>query len=413
MKKISIILLFPFLLSAYNLKTLIELAEKQNDLIVSKKFIEQSKQKELDSKKSAYFPKLDSGAFYQKNTQANPLQPSDTYGAFAKVGYDIYDGGKRSYNTKSATSTLKSSKYATKALKKSLALQITQDFYRAKTLESSLEAREEAQKTLKAQLERVKSFYEAKMATKDDVDRIQADFDTNSYEMESIKFEILSLKSSLSLKTGTDVLKLDKSYFKKSLNQQLEKLDSTKSLLAQKASIEYKAQSVDSYYYPNIKIEDSYTFYGYSGENEFANSIGASPLDKQNSLLVSLNFRLFDYGELRKSKEAVLLNSQALNSQINFQIKEQDINYKLAKAKIKTEEIKIKSAKSALNAANSAFVTIEKKYDAGIVDYIVYLDALTKKTSALALYEESLNSLEFAYGAYYYYSGKDIKEELQ
>jgi len=413
MNKIYIILIFPLIVSAYNLKSLIELAEKQNDLILSKKYTEQSSRQTLKSKKSKYFPTLDGGAFYNKDTQANPLQPSDKYGAFAKVGYDIYDGGKRSYTIKSATSTFNSSKYSTQALKKSLALQITQDFFSIKTLQATLQAREEAQKTLKAQLDRVQSFYEAKMATKDDVDRLQADFDTNNYQMESIKFQILSLKSSLTLKTGVKIDKLETSSFKKYTNSKLIHLDTINSLLEQKKSINYSANTVDSYYYPNIRVEDSYTFYGYAGENEFASSIGANPLDKQNTLLLSLNFRLFDYGELRKTKEALLFNAKALDSQINFQIKEQTINYKLAKAKIETEKIKIKSAKSALKAAKSAFRTIEKKYDAGIVDYVVYLDALTKKTSALALYKESLNSLEFAYGAYYYYSGKNIKEELK
>ncbi len=47
--------------------------------------------------------------------------------------------------------------------------------------------------------------------------------------------------------------------------------------------------------------------------------------------------------------------------------------------RILTANARIKSAKSALTAATSAFITIEKKYNAGIVDYIVYLETLTKK----------------------------------
>ena len=126
-----------------------------------------------------------------------------------------------------------------------------------------------------------------------------------------------------------------------------------------------------------------------------------------------MNIRLFDFGELRKSTEALKLNAKAITSQINYQAKEQKIQFELSKARIKTTKLKIKSAKSALNAANSAFGTIEKKYNAGIVDYIVYLDALTKKTTSKALYKSSLNDLEVAYATYYYYSGKDILGELK
>ena len=90
-----------------------------------------------------------------------------------------------------------------------------------------------------------------------------------------------------------------------------------------------------------------------------------------------------------------------------------DFSYLLAIFTIKTSNIKIISAKSALISATSAFKTISKKYDAGIVDNVVYLDALSSKTSAKALYETSLNDLEIAYASYYYYAGKNIEEFLK
>ena len=92
---------------------------------------------------------------------------------------------------------------------------------------------------------------------------------------------------------------------------------------------------------------------------------------------------------------------------------EQKMQYALSRARITTAKLRIKSAKSALKASSSAFTTIEKKYNAGIVDYVIYLDALTKKTNAKALYERGLNELEIAYAILYHYSGKNIKEELQ
>ncbi len=89
------------------------------------------------------------------------------------------------------------------------------------------------------------------------------------------------------------------------------------------------------------------------------------------------------------------------------------MRYDLALSAIDTSNIKIKSAKSALIAATSAFKTISKKYDAGIVDNVVYLDALTSQTEAKAIYETSINDLQIAYAVYYYYAGKNIEEFLQ
>ena len=402
------ILMIPLFLNAESLKDLMEFAAINNDLVVSKRYGEQAGAKELDAKKSAYFPTVDVGGYYKRDDEPSPFQAGDVYGAYAKIALDVYDGGKKASQIDQADFALESSTLDALAYKKSLALQITQDFFGVKSLQSSLNSREEAQKSLKAQLERIGSFYEAKMATKDDVDRVRADFDTNVYNMESIKFQILSLKSALELKVGKPIKSLDDSAFNKTLSIDYETLESVKALVAQESSLKSRANAIDSVYYPNVKVEDAYGVYGYDREDPMV-----KPLDKQNTLLLTLNLRVFDDGSIAKSKEAVLLNAQALNSQIAYQTKEQAMRYSLSKASVQTANARIKSAFSALNSATSAFETIEKKYNAGIVDYVVYLDALTKKTSSRALYESGLNDLEVAYATLYFYAGKNIKEELK
>ena len=89
------------------------------------------------------------------------------------------------------------------------------------------------------------------------------------------------------------------------------------------------------------------------------------------------------------------------------------MQYDLSKQRIQTSKVKIKSALSALISATSAFKTVEEKYNAGLVDNVVYLDALTAKTRAKALHKTSLNDLEVAYAMYYYFSGKTIEEFLR
>lgn len=406
-------LVLPIFLYGDSLRELIQIAESKNDLVISKEYRQESKSKELDSANSAYFPTLDIGGFYQRDDAVAPFQAGDTYSGFAKLSYDIYDGGKRSSQSDSTNYALESSKFDTKAYKKSLSLQIAQDFFTIKSIQATLSAREEAQGSLQKQLERIKSFYEAKMATKDDIDRVVADFDTNVYEMESMKFQILSLQSELSLKVGKTIETLDESEFKKNTAAEYEILDATKALISQNKSIKYSAQAIDSFYYPNIKIENTYSLYGYDRVDPALEQIGVNLLENQNVLLLSVNFRVFDYGALHDAKESVLLNVQALNSQISYYTKEQKMQYKLSLSRIETSQIRIQSALSALNASTNAFTTIEKKYNAGIVDYIVYLDALTKRTSSKALYESGLNELEIAYAIFYFYSGKNIKEELK
>ena len=408
-----IVPILPLLVYGDGLKELIEYSKKQNDLVRSKEFSKQAKSQELESKKSAYFPTLDVGAFYARDDEPTPMQPGDVYSAYAKVGFEIYDGGKKSSDVKQVQNELKSFSFLSVATQKNIALQIAENFFTIKSVESNLASREEAQKSLKAQLDRVMRFYKAKLATKDDVDRLQAAHDTNMYEMESLKFQILSLKKSLELQVGRTVSELENSSFTKEEDTQYDTLESTKSLLAQEDSIRARADALESMYYPKLKIEDTYSLYGYDRQDPVATSIGATPLDNQNTLMLTLSLRLFDYGQIAKTKEAVLLDSQALNAQASYQKKEQTVQFELAKSRIDTAKLKIKSADSALVAATGAYETVEKKYNAGIVDYVVYLDALTSRTSAKALYTSSLNDLELAYAMYYFYAGKNIEEFIK
>ncbi len=406
--KFLLLLSLPFFIYASSLKSLLNHALDNNNLVLSRNLNQQAKQAEVDSKRSAYYPTLDVGANYQSLNERTPFYPGDIYGAGATLGLDIYDGGRKSSQLEQKKSELKASSFDTQAIKTSISLQIVQDFYTIKSLEATLASRMNAKKSLQAQLERMKKFYDAKLATRDDVDRLQSAFDTNIYQIESIKFDILATKRSLELKIGKKVLDLDDSKFKRPYDENYELVDSTKSLMAQEEAIIKSSESIESVYYPNIRVEESYSIYRYDRTDAF-HPEGA---EKQNKILVSLNMRLFDGGTIKQEKQAILLNSQALNQEVLYKKQEQKIQYDLALSRIQTSKIKIKSAKSALVSAKSSFKTIEEKYNAGIVDNIVYLDALSTQTSAEALYQSSLNDLEIAYAMYYYYAGKNIGDYL-
>lgn len=402
-------LMVPVLIYADNLKSLLDYATQNSDLVLSKTLSQKAKASEVESSQSAYYPTIDVGAFYQSVEERTPMEAGDVYSGFAKVSFDIYDGGKKSAQLSQRKNEYKASNFDSESVKKSLSLQIVQDFFNIKSLKASLASREEARRSLLQQLTRMKRFYTAKIATSDDVDRLQSAYDTNIYEMESIKFQIISEKKSLELKVGKNIETLDDSKFKEFTKQTKELIDSVKSLMAIKKAMVDGAVSVESAYYPQLKIEDTFSVYDY-GRSDASHF---ESVDSQNKLLLSLNMRIFDKGTVAKSKQAILINSQALSTQVSYSKKEQEMRYDLALSAIDTSNIKIKSAKSALIAATSAFKTISKKYDAGIVDNVVYLDALTSQTEAKAIYETSINDLQIAYAVYYYYAGKNIEEFLQ
>ena len=412
MKKLFLLTIIPLFLFADDLKSLLYFAKKSNNLVNASKIVLQAKDKELQSATSNYFPTLDVSAFYKRDDDPSPFLPGTTYGARAKIGFDIYDGGKKSYIKKQKESEKKAAFFSYEDTKKSILLSIIEDYYNLKSLQASLSATIESSQAVKAQLERVRHFYEVGLATSDDVDRLASAYESSVYVIESTKFKIKTLHKRLELKVGKEIDTLEYSQFKKRAAQNESPLDSIESLRYKKIALKNLSQTIDSYYYPNIRIEDTYSFYGYQDKPNFG-LIPLEYLDKQNELMATLSLRLFDFGTLKEQKEALKLQVDALHQQIIYKSKEQQMQQELAQERIYTAKRNIQSAKSALKAAKSAFNTITEKYNAGVVDNVVYLDALSSKTEAKARYEKALNDLEIAYGIYYYYNNKDLEEFVQ
>lgn len=209
-----LLLLFPAFIYAETLQSLLDTAKQNNKLVSAQTLTKHSKQKELDSQQSSYYPTVDVGAYYQSLNERTPMMPGDVYSGYAKAGFDIYDGGKRSALVNQKSDELKASAYDESELKKNISLQIVNDFFTLKSLESTQKAREEAGNSLKSQLERVSAFYGANLATKDEVDRLQAAYDTNVYNIEAIKLDILTLKQRLELQIAKKIDTLESSHFR-------------------------------------------------------------------------------------------------------------------------------------------------------------------------------------------------------
>lgn len=405
------LLIIPIFIYADSLKSLLEYSQKNNDLIVSKSLSRASKASEAKSAKSDYYPTIDVGAFYKREDKANPILPGSIYSGYTKIGFDVYDGARKSHTLKQKRDELKASDYDYKETKKEMALSIVQDFYNIKIQDASLRALKESLIALKAQLARIKQFFHAKLATSDDVDKLQSSYDKDIYLIESKKFVILSLKRALELKVGKKIHFLESSKFKKEDNKFIDETDDIKALKATKSSIVNASEVVQSNYYPQVRVEDTYNVYGYENIPSIA-GFTINQIYNQNTIMATLNMRIFDFDAIGELKESLRLKAEALNKQIIYKTKEQEMQRELSKERIKTALLNIQSSKSAMKASTSALKTITQKYNNAIVDNIVYLDALSTRTEAKSTYEAALNNLEIAYALYYYYNAKNLEEFL-
>ena len=407
MKK-YLLLLLPALVCGDNLKTILDYAGKNNNLVQASKLIEDSRVQDIQTKENALYPSIDIGGNMQHLKELPTGQPGDIYSVYAKISYDIYDGGKKSSLVNSAKNDYKSSLYNYNATKDNLNLDVVQDFYLIKNLKGSLLAKQEAGKSLGEQLNRIKKYFEARLATKNDIDRIQSSYDTNNYETESIKFQIIQATKNLELKVGKTIDSIENSTFIEILENKFEENSNIKSMKAKRDALLSNIEVINSASLPQLKIENTYSKFNYGQTNENH----PAGLDNQNNLTLTASMKLYDFGVNKSEKQSVMIQAQALSKEIDYKIEEQKIQNNISIARIMASKAKINSSQSALKAAKSAFEVMTEKYNAGLVDYVSYLDSLTSKTNAIVAHEISLNELQTAYAIYYYYNGKNLQDMI-
>ncbi len=399
---------------SYGLRTLVENANKENGLITAKEIRIKAKQEEVEAAKSAYWPTIDVGASHSYVSPTNIVNPGQTSSAFATVNLEIYDGGRRSALLDAKRFEHEAALFEKSAFEKSITLEIVHHYYGLQKLKATLQALEERSVELRAQIKRIKKFKSAGLSTQEEVDKLQAEFDSNNYTMANTHLELIRSEKNLQLLSGLPAEKLKNNYFKEPENVRFETFETIKILEANANAIGEQSNAIDAGYKPQISISDTYNKSHFDDTVSMGDLSGDGLLlDHQNKLMISVNMRLFDNGKMAKESEAVKYQKLALLSEIDHAKKEQQMNYDLSQKSLETIRTRLKSAKSALRAANSTYDVLKKKFEVGLIDNIAFLDALTQKTVAQSRYKETLYDYEIGKSIYYYYAGKDPKEFIK
>jgi outer membrane protein TolC len=411
MKKL-LILLLPVFIYAEGLRSLIDSAQSSNYLLKSSALNTEAKKKELDSQRSSYYPTIDVGAAYVSFDEVSQFQAGNTLNVYAKAGIELFDGYRKSALVAQKKSLYASSQYDLVYAQKLLTLDIVQDFFNIKSALATLKALGEKSNQLKADIKKIKKFKSAGLASQDYVDKLQSTYDSNRYDLESLKLNIKTLKNYLSLKTGVKITTLDNAVLSNPQNLEFVPSEAIKSLEKQADALEAASKATNAVYYPHVRLEDTYGYYDYSRDDGLR-AMGIEQVEKQNKIALSANMRLYDNGTNNKQRQALRLQKQALQEQINYQKSKEKIRYKLSLDTLETATLNIESAKSASTVAESAYKTIKAKFNAGIVDQVTYLDALSQKTASIARYQKSLNDYEIAKANYYFATNKNIKDFIK
>jgi outer membrane protein TolC len=414
MKKAILIGLIASMSYATSLKDVIDNTLQNNQNLKAENYQVKASKSSYESQKNIFHPTLSIGAnFLKLDRDLRATQIGKTTTGYAKLGLNLYDGGKSIATKKQKEYEYKSSQQSAIDTQKSTILQVITLYFNTKTILDNINVYQEKAKTLKAEYQRVKDKYDIQMATKDEVLKLQAEYDSNSVIIEELRYQKEELLLNLSLISGIEKDRLLSSFSQDYNLPNITILDYQQSPIEEALKLSIKAQkentkAISSINKPFLKIEDTLNFYDY---DEYNQRLLSDLPDSQNQLMININYNLFDSSSKAKI-EASKLAQKSLQEKLNYLKSQQKMKFELTKQKLKTQLLKIEALKSAVQMGESVYEIVSLKYQNGIVDNITYLDALSKKIYNLALYKQALNDYEIAKANYYFSSGVDFEEVL-
>lgn len=412
MKKIVILTLCSLSLWGATLSDLIDKAQKNELVEIYKEKLIVS-QKGYESVKSAYMPRVDLGASGQLISPKDSLGAGQIYNAHIKASLIILDGFKRENLLDEKTKLRHSSEFDLSQIKKDVSLSVVSYYFSLKIIQADIKALEQTREQLREQLKRQQKFYDAKLTTEDNVARIEAAVANMDYKIEVKKYEYDETMAKLYTLTNEVVEHVDSSSIKEPVFGNTQELDTLKSMQAQAEAVRFKAQQMDSTYYPSIELVDKFGYTHFEDDGLLDLGIpNVERINAQNTLMLNLSMNIIDFSSASEQKQAVMAEHNALKARLAYKIKETLADLKLAQRAIERSKKLLQASFLSQKASNRTFEIINKKYKARVVDYVKYLDALSQKTEAQAQYHRAVGALEISYAKYYYYAGFDVKEYI-
>jgi len=404
-KVISLLLIVPFALFGENLSQLIELS-KNNKMIDSSRINLDSTKDSYESVKKAYMPNFNLGAGYSNNSYETAGSPENSMNVSGSVDYVIYDGGKKGNTYDSYESTIKSGSENLDNLKNQIAIQVTNYYYNYLSYVAQKEVKLQEIEQLEAQYSRLKKFLDAGTVTDDEVQKIISNIQTAKVALHELDLNIETINHNLEYVIGQSVVIESGSKINDYDSKEVKLRADIKAIEYQLESLKSQAKAIKSGNLPTVAFNDTYT------HNELDyDSSSYSPDDyNRNMASINLSWNVFDFGSTNKAYEAAYKKYLALKSEFEYEKNKANVDLKLALKAYEIGKLKIESAQAGLTAANSAYETIKAKYEAGLVDNVSYLEALTDKYSAQSALKVALNDLELKKANIIYYSGENLEE---
>lgn len=411
MKKLSLLCLFPLLAFSGNLQQLLTLAEQNKHVESSRYELEAAKEKEYATK-SGYMPSLSFGANQTYNQEeSSMLSPEKSRTGAATLSFTIYDGGKREALFSQQEALVKSATFSLASVQNNVSLNVIYYYFNYISTLASKESTLQKMEQLEAERYRLEKYLSVGSATADELQKIISSIEQTKVDLLTIDNTLNNISNTLEYLTGKEVSVEAGSSVRLQETQSSDdaKRFDIQALEESVQSTKAEAEAAKAPHLPTIKIEDTYSRFKY----DYANPLWNSDADHQNTVQLSMQWKIFDFGSTSASVQAAQKNYLAKSSDLAYEKQKAKASYKSAQNSYKTALAKIDAAKARLSASEMTYELVKKKFQQGIVNNVTYLDALTDKFNARSQLQTALNEVEYQKAVLLYEMGKEIKGAIQ
>lgn len=394
--------------------TLKELLNSANNnlSVQAQNLLSEQAQKDYLVSKLAFIPTLDAQYSFNHTATSVPLSYS-SQSAKMSLSWTLDWATYQAMREKGATAqkTLYDSKYA----KQNIYLQVVQQYYTYFSNESTLITLQQKLQQIQSDVDRVQKLYNQGLRTIADLESLKSEASLTEYQIDDAKLALEQSKLLLEYFTNMKIenikrIKIANPTYK------IEDRSDIKSLEFQiKAQKHLNAQL---HYYPSFTLQDNYTYniqipdfaQGLVSQGGF---FAANYANHTNSLALVVNYQLFSKIGQSIQKQSFTLATLANEKNLAYKKNEQKKDEELYRKAIEVAKNQIKSAKATVISANLSYDNMKKRYDANLVTFTEYLQALSTKYDAESTFIKALNNYEIQKANYIFYSGQEIDKYVQ
>ncbi|MCE3039291.1 TolC family protein [Helicobacter anatolicus] len=394
----------------YTLQELIKAADTNYSLQAKALATLQSKKDVTIAKLGAAMPRLDASYSFNnnaRNTQMNSVYNTQTANATFK--YNVFNG-LADYNAiREKNANYLANVADEKYTKESVYLQVTQNYYGYFDNVSRLISLQKKLQQIKEDVKRVQQLYLQGLAPIDDLESLKAQASLSEYQIADARLSVEQNKLMLEYLTN---LKVEGLLFTRIQMPQLQ-IQERGDLTALQEQINmqiFKNKQLN--YYPVIDLTDTFT-YNIQKPSFAKGSLASIYPDIQNTIGFTVSLKILDDVGLSFQKQSLKIAQLSNEKLLAYKKLEQKKDVELYKKTLEIAQKQIQSARDNLKSANIAYANKKKKYEANLITFTDYLQALSTKFDAESTFNQSVNNFEFQKANYIFYSGQKIKDYIK